>query len=244
MLYQTSAPQRRYLLTFTVLLFVAAEITLGILLQINSGRTASALSFSSVILACLFHLLWMTPTRNDILTQSALCCTVVADYFLVWLNPQIKLPSMVFFLAAQLLYATRLWNRETRPRLRQWHIPTRLLLSALIVAVTLAVLQASTDALALVSMLYYVNLILNLLFSLLQFRTVPLAAIGFFLFLCCDTVIGLEMLHLYFPIPPDSFLYRLIRPGFNLAWAFYLPSQALLALSSLPTWRKKRTAST
>lgn len=223
--------------------FVTAEIALGILMQSASGRAFASLAFSSVILACLFALTWLSPSRKYILTQAALCCTVGADYFLVWRDPQVKLLAMIFFLAAQLLYAARLWDHEQRPRLRQWYLPARLLLSVLIIAVTAAVLRQSTDALALVSMTYYVNLILNLLFAISQFRARPLLAIGFFLFLCCDTVIGLEMLHLYFPISPDSHLYKLIRPGFNLAWAFYLPSQVLLALSLLPERCQKQPPS-
>ena len=104
---------------------------------------------------------------------------------------------------------------------------------------TPAVLQASTDALALVSMVYYVNLILNLLFSFLQFRKQPLLSVGFLLFLLCDTVIGLNMLDAYLPISRESLLYAVIDPGFNLAWAFYLPSQTLLAISLLPSYWKR-----
>ena len=220
-------------------LFVAIQITLGVLLQILPGRLENILSFASVIHACLFCLLWIAPTRKYILTQAALLCTVGADYFLVLHQPQIKLPAMLFFLAAQLLYAARLWNEEDRLSRRRWHIPTRLLLSAIIVAVTLAVLRQNTDALALVSMLYYVNLILNLLFACLRFRSNPLLAVGFLLFLLCDTVIGLDMLNAYLPIPADSPMYAVLHPGFNLAWVFYLPSQTLLALSLLPFHRRR-----
>lgn len=234
-----SVPHCGYPRAIISAVFVTVEITLGVLMQLASGRTFAALALSSVILACLFALTWLSPSRKYMLTQAALCCTVGADYFLVWRDPQIKLLAMIFFLAAQLLYAARLWDQEKRHHLRQWHLPARLLLSVLIIAVTAAVLRQGTDALALVSMTYYVNLILNLLFAILQFRACPLLAIGFFLFLCCDTVVGLEMLHLYFPISPDSHLYKLIHPGFNLAWAFYLPSQVLLALSLLPKRCKK-----
>ena len=220
-------------------LFVAIQITLGVLLQTLPGRLENILSFVSVIHACLFCLLWIAPTRAYILTQAALLGTVGADYFLILHQPQLKLPAMLFFLATQLLYAARLWYEEDRPAGRRWHIPLRMLLSAIIVVVTLAVLQEHTDALALVSMLYYVNLILNLLFACLRFRDNPLLAVGFLLFLLCDTVVGLDMLNTYLPIPADSPMYAILHPGFNLAWVFYLPSQTLLALSLLPFHHKR-----
>ena len=53
------------------------------------------------------------------------------------------------------------------------------------------------------------------------------------LFLLCDTVIGLQVMGaMYLPIAEGSFLHSLLNPGFDLAWAFYLPSQVLLALQN------------
>ena len=45
---------------------------------------------------------------------------------------------------------------------------------------------------------------------------------------------GFSVLGEYVSLSPDALLYRLVNPGFNLIWAFYLPSQVLLALSLLP----------
>ncbi|MBQ9131718.1 MAG: hypothetical protein IJX62_04535 [Clostridia bacterium] len=221
-------------LAIAVALFVTAEITLGVLLQISPGHLFAPFAFGAILLACLFCALWMEPSRPYLLTQAALLCTVCADYFLVWRDPQIKLPAMIFFLMVQLLYAARLWDSEDRPSHRRWHIPTRLLLSAAVFAVTLAVLRQNTDALALVSMLYYASLILNILLAFLQFRKQALLALGLVLFLCCDTLIGLDMLDSYLTVPSDSLIHAITHPGFNLAWAFYLPSQVLIAISLLP----------
>ena len=54
------------------------------------------------------------------------------------------------------------------------------------------------------------------------------------LFLLCDTVIGLSFLDGYLAVDKTSLIYRIIHPGFDLAWAFYLPSQMLLSISLLP----------
>ena len=213
--------------------FVCAEIFLGIFLQVASGRAVNAASFGAIILACLFCLVSMEKSCEYAVTQIALVCTVCADYFLVWSSPIVQLPAMAFFLIAQLAYAYRLYlladNRE-----RAAQVISRAALSLIIVIVTWVVLKEGTDALSIVSMLYYVNLILNAVFAFCGFKCRKLLAIGFLLFILCDTVIGLEMMNAYLPIPDDAYLYKIIRPGFNLAWVFYLPSQVLLSLSMMP----------
>ena len=232
--------KNRSLRTAVVALFVAIEATLGVLLQTLPGRAADACRFSSIILCCLFCLLFMRRSHAYILTQSALLCTVGADYFLVWSQPRVHLPAMLFFLVAQSAYAARLHLSESslpRRRAQSWLIFTS---AAIVLVATRLVLGDNTDALAMVSMLYYTVLVLNVIFSTIRVRKNPLLAIGLVLFLCCDTVIGLNMAKTYLPIPSDALLYRVINPGFDLAWACYLPSQVLITLSLLVGDRKSK----
>lgn len=218
--------------------FVCAEIFLSVFLQLASGRAVAAASFGAIILACLFCLVSMEKSRDYAFTQIALVCTVCADYFLVWSSPIVQLPAMAFFLVAQLAYACRLYIlAEKRERIAQ--IISRVVLSSVIVVVTIVVLGEGIDALSVISMLYYANLILNAVFAFCGFRCRKLLAIGFLLFILCDTVIGLDMINAYLPISEDAYLYKIIRPGFNLAWVFYLPSQVLLSLSMMPRKFKK-----
>jgi len=136
---------------------------------------------------------------------------------------------MVFFLFAQGFYA---WQLHSTCQ-KKWPLYMRLGLTGTAAAVTCIVLGENTDALALISLCYYANLILNLLLAWMQFSRYPLAAIGFVLFLLCDTVIGLQVATSgYLPIEEGSVLNEILYPGFNLSWLFYLPSQVLLSLSS------------
>ena len=232
--------QNKTLRTAAVSLFVAVEATLGVLLQTVPGRAADACRFGSVILCCLFCLLFMQKSYLYLLTQLGLVCTVGADYFLVWSQPMVQLPAMLFFLVAQSAYAARLHLTDpsrARRRVQGWTI---LALEAVVLVITRLVLGTNTDALAVVSMLYYTVLVLNVVFAMTRIRSNPLLAIGLVLFLCCDTVIGLDMMDAYLPIPSDALLYRVIHPGFDLAWACYLPSQVLITLSLLVGTRKTK----
>lgn len=220
----------------TVIAFIAIELVLSVLLQTVGGRAGDAMRFGAIVFCCLFCLLFMERTPAYLLTQAALACTVGADYFLVWSRPMLQLPAMLFFLVAQSAYAVRLYMTDDSVVCRRWQRWSRPLLGVAVLFVTVIVLGTRTDALALVSMLYYATLVLNVIFACIGFKSNSLLALGLVLFLCCDTVIGLGMLDGYIPISPDALVYRVIHPGFDLAWAFYLPSQVLIVLS---LWKKR-----
>ena len=220
-------------------LYVCVQIALGVALQVTHGRVVNACQFGAIILACLFCAVLAQKSREYAFTQLALVCTVCADYFLVWTQPMKQLPAMIFFLCAQTAYAARLYLLAEKTE-RRVQLISRAALCAVIVGVTLVVLGQNADALAIVSMLYYAQLILNVVFAFVKFRSRTMLAIGFLLFLLCDTVIGLDLINGYLPISPDALLYKIIRPGFNLAWVFYLPSQVLLSLSLLTNKFKKQ----
>ncbi len=227
---------KKVLLTASAL-FCAVEIALGVLLQ--RAPNGHYYSFFSVVLSCAFFFLFAENSLSYFLTQLALISTVCADYFLVLLPAQRKLTAMIFFSVVQIAYFLRIYFEDESKKCRTWHIASRILLSAAAIIVTVCVLGSSADALALVSMFYYANLILNVIFAFMSFEKHGVLAIGLLLFILCDTVIGLSLLDLYFPIPHDSSLYAVIHPGFDLAWACYLPSQTLIAISLLPRRLKK-----
>ena len=106
--------------------------------------------------------------------------------------------------------------------------------------VVILVLKDKADFLSLISMLYYTNLILNLVFSFFEIKTNFYLVVGFLLFLCCDTIIGLQAASGgYLAIEETSFIYKIIFTDFNLAWLFYFPSQVFLSLGATNCFRIK-----
>jgi hypothetical protein len=54
--------------------------------------------------------------------------------------------------------------------------------------------------------------------------------------------VGFAFLDGYLTVEKGSLIDRINHPGFDLAWAFYLPSQMLLAVSLLPRrWSRATT---
>ncbi len=198
--------------------FLAVEGVLYALILSTGGRLLIWSSFLSIAVCCLFAFL---AGKNPWI-RAGLLCTVAADFFLVLLGKQ--LPGMVCFLAAQTVY-TRMLHKADGRKVFLW---LRLGGIAAIELTALAVLGPKTDALALVSVAYYVMLICNLLQS---FSKNKLLSLAFLLFLLCDTVVGLQVAAGgYLPIGQETVLYRILFMPFHLSWFFYLPSQVLIAL--------------
>lgn len=226
-------------------IFLSLECILGVMLHTVQGIIDINLRYLSVILACGFFVIFAEKSRRYAFTQIGLICTVCADYFLVYLADIKQLPAMIFFSVTQISYFLRLYFDDTNATRRKWHVIIRASVSVAVIAVTAAVLGESCDALALVSMFYYANIVLNLVFAFADFKNNRIFAIGILLFVLCDTVIGLSFVNSYLPVNENSFIYKIIYPGFDLAWVFYLPSQALIAVSLIKIiWQKDSEQST
>lgn len=210
-------------------LFLIAEVILAILL--HTTPPTNVYCYLSIVLATLFCTLLYQPTKKWICTQGALLFTLGADLFLVLLNTN-KTLAMCLFSVAQLFYATRLAFIQTKKELTV-HFITRGTVSAIAILATVLVLGNNTDALAVISLFYFANLIVNAIFATIKCKSEPLLFIGLWLFLFCDVFVGFSMLGVYLPLGNNAFLHFLASPPINMVWFFYLPSQVCLSLSTL-----------
>lgn len=206
--------------------FLLVELILYILILTTGGSTLVWSSFISIVICFLYSLL--EAKKSSAFIIGGLACTVIADLFLVVWTPVQRLWGMVFFLIAQTLYAIKLHSSSKNKKI----LITRVSLIVLAITVAFAVLKDKTDALAIISLCYYANLIVSIMEAFTLFNENKLFAIGLVLFLLCDTVIGLQVASgAYLPISESSIIHKIIFVDFNLAWFFYLPSQVLIALS-------------
>lgn len=215
-------------------LFVIFEIVLSVTIQKSHGEINRYASYFSVCLACLFAALFIENTWKYKMTQLALIMTVLADYFLVMMADLQQFPAMIFFSVAQLAYFNRIFVSSDRRLERICHVAVRCSAVVFTLALTLIVLGRKADAVSIVSMFYFANLVSNIIFSFVQFKKNYLLAIGLLLFSCCDILIGFSFLENYIEIKPGTLAYKLAHPGGNFAWMFYVPSQTFIALSLLP----------
>lgn len=193
---------------------------------------AAAVPYVSYAVVVTAFLLSLTVGGGKIarVTQGALLLTLAADAVLVLcLSPSLAV-GMLFFSVVQLLYAVRLvW--QTPPRHRGWLLALRGAVSLLALLATTVVLGEGCDLLALLSLFYFSNLLVNAATALALARRGPFLAMGLSLFVFCDLFVGFSMLGQY--LPSESLPAFLTHPPINMAWVFYAPSQLLLAISPL-----------
>lgn len=184
-------------------------------------------SFGAIVL-CFVYALWGLSADNALLV-TGLFFTVLADFCLVVCSPIQQLWGMVFFLITQSLYALQLRHMEKN----KWITVTRFALVAVTEVACVLVLRDKTDLLAMVSICYYANLLMNAVSAFSHRKVSKIFPIALVLFILCDTVIGLQVASAgYLPIREGSLLHSILFVDFNLAWLFYLPSQVLIALTA------------
>ena len=226
---------KKRLLCLSVI-FVIIEITLGIIAQTHIGNKWT--NYLAVILACLFLILFAEKSTSYVFTQIGLIFTVVADYFLVYLNPQNKLLGVIFFILVQFAYFLRLAFEEKNHIVLKIHLITRFVFPIPVLIITYLVLGNSSDILAFVSVFYFTNLFLNIVFSIAGSSKSIFFALGLICFILCDLVVGFANLETYFNISQTSIIYMILHSDLDLVWFFYIPSQTLLALSLMPDDKK------
>ena len=206
--------------------FLLIESVLYYFILTAGGQTLVATSYLSIVACFLFAL---QGVKSSPLLVAGLACTVGADFCLVVCDPIQQLWGMVFFLGAQTLYAIHLHLKQPN----KTFLWVRIALTAVAGIVAAMVLKENVDALVVVSVCYYVNLILNAIVAFVQWSKSKMLPIAFVLFILCDTIIGLQVASTgYLPIAEGSWLHNLIFSGFNTAWLFYLPSQVLIAINA------------
>ena len=212
-------------------IYLAVEVALGVLM--HTTDSFSLFAYSSVVLAFLMNLALFRPRSRNIATVVALLFTLGADYFLVVRGDNYPL-AMVLFSVAQLAYATRIYI-ESGNALRRATLVTRIAVGAISLLLPWLVLGEGVDFLATISVFYFGQLILNCVFAFINSAKGGLVLpVGLLLFLFCDIFVGFGNLGGYLPITEGSLAWWLAHPPINMAWVFYLPSQALLGMSLLP----------
>lgn len=222
--------KNKIFLTVFLTVFIIVELGLGVAIQLTDGTEYKVLSVTSVAVALLGALLFFKNKSTYVVMLIALFCTLCADILLSELfefEGQ-KTVAMCFFSVTQICYFIRLYLNQKSKTAKTVHLIARISLTVIAVIATIIVLNKNTDALALISLFYFANLIMNIVIAFTQFKSAPLFAIGLLLFSCCDLIVGLLELENFLPIPEDSFIYKLNEGPIILAWFFYVPSQTCI----------------
>lgn len=223
------------------IIFIIFELIAFIIIHSSKGLTCSITTFSSILLAFLFALIFLRKTPIYLLTVTALFLTSIADLLLCGLfalTLSIQTTSVICFFVVQICYFIRIYLSQKSKKLKLIHLIVRILATLLAVIITILILDSNANFLAVISVAYYLNLIINAIFASINVKNEPLFFIGLLLFMLCDFFVGIEFLGDFINIESATFINFLMDIPFNMAWLFYLPSQTII---SLDIANKKRT---
>ncbi len=220
--------KRGFAAKISICLFLLLELLLFPEIQESTQDVWSYMAFYSVALVALFALFVCRCRGAEHFIRLGLLLTLLADYFIV-IEHDSYLEGVTVFIFVQIAYFLYLVFREKRMAIRVANFLTRILLCAAIYLVASVFLGENADALSTVSVIYYANLLANVVFAFMCGRGEKIFAIGLALFAMCDFCVGVESLSYFYLGRDISHLFY--TESLNLSWLFYQPSQVLIALS-------------
>ena len=217
--------------------FIAVEFALWMLILFADfgGMLMRCISYGSVVLCFAYSLFYLEGKKDSLLQSGALLFTAVADFFLILLGGQHKTLAMCAFLCAQIFYAARIYLLASSEAEKKLQLILRLCTSTLGALLVLLVLREGAEALFVISVVYYVNLILSMCFAFAHCKEglgVLLLAIGLLCFALCDISIGFDFLVDIFSLEEGNFIYTVVSLPISFVNVFYPPSQTLLCISA------------
>lgn len=218
-------------------LFVFLELSIFPTVFMRYEAIHTVFYYFAIVLCFVTSLVLVRACKSAVFTSIALFFTVVADFFLILLGTG-KLIAMCAFTLTQIFYCFRTLSIAGSKRERLSNVAIRLVSSAIAVLAVFLVLKEDAEPLFVISLVYYANLLINIVFAFLHFKRHPLFALGLLLFACCDALIGLSFVEEIFALPEGNFIDVLWSLPVHLESMFYQPSQVLLALSMLSAREK------
>lgn len=227
-------PNNEKQLTALVSIFVILQIFNFLMREFEN----SLFNYICIITSCLFCAFLSDGSQRYRFTQIGLIATVGADFFLVFLPFQLKVPGMICFCVTQTAYFLLTYVEDENLFRKKIHLILRIAFSVLSIVLTVFVLGSRVDVLSIISVFYYAHLILNVIFSYLQFKKLRVFAIALTLFIVSDTLIGFDNLSSYLLIPRGSIIFFLKRLFKGWVMPLYIIAQVMIPLSLLPQKRK------
>lgn len=188
------------------------------------------IKFFGICLCFLFSFIIKKDKFDTWLVRMALLFTVISDWLLV-IEGKYYIAALITFTFTQIFYAIRIWFNEPKKNKNTEHIIIRIILIVFFILIIRFLVGIELDLLLIITVIYFSNLLINLILSAINIRKNFIFPIGLLLFILCDIMVGLNNISDYIDINEASFFNSLINNAAFIAWVFYFPSQAILALS-------------
>ena len=210
--------------------FVVIEIVLFTVSQFKLSIT-TYIQYSSILLCFVVSLCFAKKNSLNLIISMALFFTICADFILAF-TPEHKLLGMLFFCIVQIIYCIYIAKQinEKQQKINLW---ARIFTIFICEVVLWIIFKDIFNLLSMFVIFYFVNLLFNTTFALVNFKNNPLFAIGLVFFVLCDIFVGFGKMSLFFDVSTNAFFNFVYLIPFNVAWTFYIPSQVLIAVENI-----------
>jgi uncharacterized membrane protein YhhN len=227
---------------FPIFCLIETTLFFIILFAPLSFLVGNILRFSTVATAMVFGWIFLEQKPYFVIC-AALTFTCIADFLLEIVQPPERSMATTCFLVAQFIYASYICSFAFNAAETIAHLSIRAVITIVAGVIVFKVLKDKADYLSLVSVVYFANLVLNIVFSFIHIKDHPLAAIGFLLFALCDLNVGLSVGVATGYIDIRGPLYDfLFGSRLDFIWLCYIPSQTLLCSEIYFQQRKSRAS--
>ncbi|MBR6737088.1 MAG: hypothetical protein IKL82_01830 [Clostridia bacterium] len=220
--------------TITIISFVILITLMWLPLFTTWEPWHQPLSYAILVLTSTFSLFFVKNRKRSLLITIALAFGLVADYFLIILQGY-QTEAMCAFSVSQLLFAIVALTFSSTKKGKVIQVVIRVVLTLLGVLVTNIVLKEGALPLYVISVAYYINMLLSMVIAFCHFKKGAFQkafAIGLLLFALCDITVGFDFLINIFSLGPGNIIYDINNLPFKLSVFFYTPSQVVLSLST------------
>lgn len=211
------------------LTFILVEMALFIFSHFKLSLTTH-IQYASIVLCFVFSLFFAKKSNLNMFISIAFFFTICADFILAF-APEYKILGMLFFCLVQIVYFVYILKQQNIKQ-KRINLLTRILAITVCEIILWIVFKDIFNVLAELVIFYFVNLLCNTIFALVNFKKNPLFSIGLILFVLCDIFVGFGEMSLFFDVSSNSFFNFIYAIPFNIAWTFYIPSQVLIALGN------------
>jgi hypothetical protein len=216
------------LVIIITVLFICFELALYLFMHL--AHFVSPIGIIAIGTCLVYSAIFCVYKKGIFLVGPALIFGFIADYILMFLDSQAQ--GVTFFACAQLVYFIETLRLSFSVIEIIINIIVRILAIVGLEVGVYCAIKENFHYLEGIAAFYYSNFVINVIFSIVHFKTNFLFPLGLFFFLICDTFITLDEMDDVFSFT-GWFIRALLDVDVNMAWIFYVPSQVILTLGIL-----------
>ncbi len=221
------------------IIFLILELILYFVVQITDNDLNTITKYLVVTFTFLYSLIYIKKEDKFYLIVVGLFFTLIADFFLVIIDPLYRELGLISFSITQIFYYLFIDHNLDKKLLKKLNLLLRITTTIVLLIIVKLMLKDDADFITLISVFYFLNLLINIIFSFLIKNKSLVLSVGLILFALCDICVGFAATGTeLFQLKEGTFLYFLANPTLELSYLFYIPSQVMIAISGYELKKK------